>query len=235
MSIEAYKAAWETDCTGSVKLTLLAIADFASKKNGYSCMASIATLAKMASVSTRQIKRNIATLESNGLIRIDYGQGRSNTNIYSMYALVKGDTHDTLNENIKGDTHDQKVTPMSPFIKEKVTPMTVKGDTHDTLSFTIHNNNKEGDPIQSLSDYFTSIAGVFPSASNYDVNWLAPLKLYFEKCGDLETTKDTIKRAVEFARNGSGTRYTISSPRSIATIIANMPKDGDNKIKVGAI
>jgi hypothetical protein len=86
-----------------------------------------------------------------------------------------------------------------------------------------------------LSDYFTSIAGVFPSASNYDVNWIAPLKLYFEKCGDLEATKETINRAVDFARNGSSTRYTISSPRSIATIIANMPKDGSNKIKVGAI
>ena len=235
MSIEAYKAAWDSDCSGSVKLTLLAIADFSSKKNSYSCMASIATLARMVSVSNRQIKRNIAALENAGLIKIDYGQGRSNTNIYSMITLIKGDTHDTLNENIKGDTHDQKVTPMTPFIKEKVTPVTVKGDTHDTLSFTIPNNNKEGDPIQSLSDYFTSIAGVFPSASNYDVNWLAPLKLYFEKCGDLETAKETINRAVDFARNGSSTRYTISSPRSIATIIANMPKDGSNKIKVGAI
>ena len=235
MSIEAYKAAWEADCTGSVKLTLLAIADYASKKNGYSCMASIKTLANMAGVSTRQIKRNVSTLEKTGLIIVDYRQGRSNTNIYSIYGLVKGDTHDTFTEEIKGDTHDQKVTPMTPFIEEKVTPMTVKGDTHDTLSITIHNNNiTDDDPIQELSNHFTSVAGVFPSKSSFEVKWKIPLQMYLDNAGSLDKTKLNIEQAMDIARNGDK-QYHITSPRSIASFIANLPKEGGNKVKVSAI
>ena len=236
MSIEAYQAAWAADCTGGIKLTLLAIAEYASKKNGYSCMASIGTLAKMTGTSTRQMKRNITTLEGLGLIKVERGQGRSYTNLYSIYALVKGDMGVTFNEEIKGDIQGKKVTWVSPIKPLKVTPRVNKGDTHVTLSVNNHKNKREEEnPIQILSNHFTSIAGVFPSPSNYDVNWHDPLQLYLDNAGSLEATKKAIERAVKFAKNGDGKRYTVSSPRSLATIIANMPKDGEKKIKVGAI
>ena len=114
--------------------------------------------------------------------------------------------------------------------------MTVKGDTHDTQSFIIlNNNNTDDDPLQELSDHFTAVAGVFPSQSSYEVKWKIPLQMYLDKAGGLEQAKTNIEQAVDMARNGTSKRYNVSSPRSIATFISNMPKEGDNKVKVSAI
>lgn len=225
MSIEAYKAAWATDCAGSVKLTLLAIAEFASKKNGYTCTASIKTLANMISASPRQTKRNLATLEKLELITIERNKGRSYTNIYSINALMKGDTHDTIKEEIK-------VTPMT----NKGDTQGRKGDTHDTLTVNNPIEPLLGDrnEVDELAQYFQSVAGVFPNPGSYEAYWIDPLQLYLENAGSLEDAKQVIKRAVDFARNGSEKRYTISSPRSIATIVANMPKEGSSKLRVAA-
>lgn len=114
MSFEAYKAVWSTDCTGGIKLTLLAIAEFASKKNGYTCEASIETLAEMVGTSDRQIKRNLKALEDGGYITILRQVGRGNTNVCDISHLLKGDTQDTFSD-------DKKVSPMSPLNQEKVT------------------------------------------------------------------------------------------------------------------
>lgn len=94
MSIEAYQAAWQSNCSGGVKLTLLAIAEFASKKNGYTCEAAVGTLADMVGTKPRQIERNIRELEEKGLLITKVNHGRGYTNMYSIAHLVKPVTQD---------------------------------------------------------------------------------------------------------------------------------------------
>jgi hypothetical protein len=59
--------------------------------------------------------------------------------------------------------------------------------------------------------------------------------MYLEKAGGIEQAKKNIELAVEKARNGSSKRYNVTSPRSIASFIANLPKEDDKKVKVKAI
>ena len=95
MSIEAYRAAWAADCSGGLKVTLLAVADFASKQNGYTCSASLTTLADMVGTKPRQIERNMRELETAGLVITSPNRGRGNTNVYSIAHLIKPVIQDT--------------------------------------------------------------------------------------------------------------------------------------------
>ena len=88
MSIEAYTAAWNTPITGGQKLTLLALADFASAENGYTCYASIDTLAMMIGTERRQIQRNLAELAKTKYIKIGVCRGRGNTNVYDLTPIM---------------------------------------------------------------------------------------------------------------------------------------------------
>lgn len=224
MSIEAYKAAWDTDCTGSAKLLLLAMADFASDKNNFTCTASIDTLAEMTGTSKRHVKRTITTLEELGLVQIERGHGRSNTHIYSLYQLVKGDT---MSPN--GET--EKVT----FDTEKVTFDTVKGDTMSPEPLL----TKEPlvDDIEILEKHFTFVSGILPGKSNYDFAWKEPLQMYLDNAGSIDKAKTRIEKAIGIARGESenGKTYNIASPRSLATIIANMPDEVSKAIRISAI
>lgn len=226
MSIEASKAAWKADCTGNAKLVLLAIADFASSKNGYTCSASISTLAEMTGSSDRHVKRIIVNLEELGLIDLERGHGRSNTHIYSVLRLVKGDMVSPIDET-------EKVT----FETEKVTFETLKGDTMSPNPLLTKKPLEEGDDdnIEILSKHFTSVAGILPGRSNYESSWVEPLQLFLNNAGSVDKAKIQIERAVEFAKNGSGIKYKVASPRSLATIIANMPDEASKTVKVSAI
>ena len=86
------------------------------------------------------------------------------------------------------------------------------------------------DPTILLAAYFTELTALFPKNGSYDDEWGIPLTVLYKKEGNLESAKDKLRRAWEFARNsnGRGKAFTIKSPSSLSTIIANLP-EGDSQ------
>lgn len=166
MSIEAYQAVWSFKGNGfttNLRCTLLSLAEFASKNNGYTCCASVTTIAEMLDTRPRQAQRNLAYLESLGLIKIIPNRGRGNTNVYDLTPImeikgvmgdvkpVTGDTF-TDKENTSsmtgiGKENTSSVTPfneetpssMTGFNEEKVSSGTIKPVMDDTQ--TIYKEN----------------------------------------------------------------------------------------------
>lgn len=96
---------------------------------------------------------------------------------------------------------------------------------------SVHTKETNKDNINILADYFTSVSGIMPGRSQYVENWKQPLEIILNG-GDVEKAKQRIKDGVEFAREK---RYTVSSPRSIVNIVANMKATKDKKVTVRAI
>lgn len=175
MSIEAYTAVWNhSQQTGGLRLTLLALADYASRANNYTCEASIATLANKVKVSQRQMTRNIKALEDAGEVAVFEQRGRGNTNIVSLSPLmvkvtcVSGFGEDNMTstspnaelENLTSET--EKVTPVT----QNLTSEAVKPDTDVTRTVNKpkepkepKNNNAKSnrEEIQKVLDSFGEI------------------------------------------------------------------------------
>lgn len=232
MSIEAYQAVWSYRGNGfktNLRCTLLALAEFASKHNGYTCSASIATIAEMLDTETRQAQRNLADLESLGLITIRQNCGRGNTNIYDLSPIMalKGVTHDTFSDK-------ETLSSMTPISEEKVSSRTqkvssrtVKGVMHDTLTVFNHINQEEeengGDSVSEIEKHFTNITGLMPSRSSWSADWETPIKLWLNGTSDTQTIKDKITQAWEISRKKG---LTIVSPRSLNNTIVNLNGNG---------
>lgn len=93
MGISAYKAVWQHSTQkGTVKLTLLALAEFASEKNNWQCWPSIDTLTDMVGLSRRQVQRHLKTLEASGEIKIKRSKGRGRASIYDLSPLIPKQT-----------------------------------------------------------------------------------------------------------------------------------------------
>lgn len=82
---------------------------------------------------------------------------------------------------------------------------------------------KDDDPIEKLETQFTQLTGLF-SAGNYSEDWKPVLEYWHQTFG--ADAPRMMARAVEFARgdNPQAKMYTIRSPKSISSIIANMPR-----------
>lgn len=155
MSIEAYQAVWSYKGNGfttNLRCTLLALAEFASKYNGYTCCASVATIAEMVDTKPRQAQRNLSDLEALGLIKITPNRGRGNTNVYDLNPIMalKGVIHDL--KPVIDDTfyQEENLSSMTPIIQEKVSSGTqkvssgtLKGVMYDTQTVLTNNNHKE--------------------------------------------------------------------------------------------
>ena len=115
MSIEASKAAWKADCPGNLKLLLLALADFASKKNNYTCMAGIESLADMVGTSERQVRSNLRKLEELGLIITTLNRGRSNTNVYDLKPIIKPEADFPFSDDKTGSLASENRKQTSPY------------------------------------------------------------------------------------------------------------------------
>lgn len=90
MSLKVLTAIWENPpCGGGDLLCLLAIADNANDA-GYAWPA-LATIARKAVMSERGVQKCIRKLEKSGLIRVDYGGGRHNSNRYMITTNGIGD------------------------------------------------------------------------------------------------------------------------------------------------
>lgn len=233
MSIEAYQAVWSYRGNGfktNLRCTLLALAEFASKHNGYTCSASIATIAEMLDTETRQAQRNLADLESLGLITIRQNCGRGNTNIYDLSPIMalKGVMRDTFlgKENLSSMTpiSEEKVSSRT----QKVSSRTVKGVMRDTLTVFNHINQEEeesgDDSVSEIEKHFTQTTGIMPTRSNWQSDWKMPIELWL-KTDDVATIKDKITQAWAVATSKG---FRISSPRSLNNTMVNLKADRAN-------
>lgn len=91
MSYTAQDLALRTNFAATKKYTLVAIASFASNEG--ICKPSVQTIAQRASLSDREVQRNIAELASEGYIERIYRQGRSALTRLTdkFYDLARGD------------------------------------------------------------------------------------------------------------------------------------------------
>lgn len=195
MSFEAYEAVWsikatkELKFTGGLRLTLLAIAEFASAKNGYTCEAAIGTLAEMVGTKPRQIERNVRELEGMKLLTTQINRGRGNTNVYCIAHLIKPVTQDgkPVTEGIKPVTHDGfpiandtplttgNLSPMTGFSEENLSSGAVKPVTHDTQTIYNQKNNiyihPDDEPIAEIKTALSVVSKTpfwTETENNYD-------------------------------------------------------------------
>jgi hypothetical protein len=85
---------------------------------------------------------------------------------------------------------------------------------------------KKDTPTVELSKHFQELSGCVPSLDTYYADWEPLLNEWLDRYG-LEGTKKRLTAGVSFARGANEQRkkYTISSPRSLSTIIANLPAE----------
>ena len=93
-------------------------------------------------------------------------------------------------------------------------------------------------PVDSLAEYFTSLTAIFPKHGAYVEEWEMPLSLLVKNSGSVTAAKDKLRRAWEFSRKPTGRdrAFTIKSPLSLSTIIANLPSEEipANTVRVSA-
>lgn len=93
-------------------------------------------------------------------------------------------------------------------------------------------------PVDSLAEYFTSLTAIFPKNGAYVEEWEMPLSLLVKNSGSVTAAKDKLRRAWEFSRKPTGRdrAFTIKSPLSLSTIIANLPSEEipANTVRVSA-
>lgn len=99
--------------------------------------------------------------------------------------------------------------------------------------------SKGDDPVSTnkrLITHFEQETGIMADSRNFESDWLPVIEEWREAYGE-EKAKLRISNAVRFARgeNPRGKTYVITSPRSLVTIDANMPSNGQvGTIKVGS-
>jgi len=134
-------AVWEqAPVDGGSLLVLLAMADFAND-NGI-CWPSVASLARKARLSERQVQRTLRDLADAKLIIVDKGTGPHGVNTYKILA--------------RGDKMSPGVTPAG------VTPTSGGGDTHVVGGVTPTSPNPSLDPSLATTPA-TARARVIPN------------------------------------------------------------------------
>lgn len=143
---------------------------------------------------------------------------------------------ETLSENdiSKNDTLSKNDTEPYQNLTESVS----KND----MVYSGHKENKEskeGAPHPKknpLEKVFTEQTGIMPNAGVYAELWQPYLDNWQERYGDKAV--DMICRAVHFSRRNNDQRrkYTITSPQSLANIMANLEADGatNGQVVIGA-
>lgn len=219
MSWQASKAVWRSSKqTGGLKLTLLAIADFASPQNEWTCEAAIETLAEMVGVTDRQIKKNLKALEAAGELEVCRQVGRGNTNVYSLSPLIKGEL-----EDIKGEPEDtinqpEKVNPST----EKVNSRVLKGEPEDTQTNITNLTNKNNNSVENmLIGFFEGMTGFTQPHDTTDMyadDWLGPVQAIISQSASVSEAEKRLTWAIQEMRRK---RYTIKSPKSCLTMALN--------------
>ena len=107
--------------------------------------------------------------------------------------------------------------------------VTLSNQFTPTLKKERKDKEREIDPVILLAGYFTELTALFPKNGSYVDEWELPLTVLFKNAGGLEPAKMKLQRAWEYARNPKGRDrpFTIKSPLSLSTIIANLPAGSD--------
>jgi len=158
----------------------------------------------------------------NGVITMGY-ISRKESGMSYEYRLTSPEIGLVLKQDMS-----QNGTSTSPEIGQEVV---LKQDNLPPTERKKEKKEKEiTDPTILLAAYFTELTALFPKNGSYDDEWGIPLTVLYKKEGNLESAKDKLRRAWEFARNsnGRGKAFTIKSPSSLSTIIANLP-EGDSQ------
>lgn len=100
-------------------------------------------------------------------------------------------------------------------------------ETEEEARATPPQNN---DPIHLLQDHFTNRKAIYANdhSGTYDRDWQQPLTAVLKRAGgNVDRAKSLIDAALDVAagHNETGKTYTVSSPRSLSGIIANLPDD----------
>lgn len=141
MSLAVSNLVWKSRRhVGTDRFVLVALANYASDEGV--AWPSVAILASDLALSTRQVQRALARLETDGTVAIERGTGRGHASIYTINldALATGKKDDIATSRIraglstqKGDISDEKgditVSPITGT--ERVTSQTIKGDISD--------------------------------------------------------------------------------------------------------
>lgn len=192
-------------------MTLLAIADFASPQNGWTCEAAIETLADMVGVSDRQIKKNLKALEDCGELVVERQIGRGNTNQYSLKPLIKGEPQDTLNEQEKVNSGT-----------EKVNSGVIKGEPQDTQTnrtkLTNKNKTRADESLIAFFEGMTAFTPPYETTDAYAEEWLQPVQAILSQSADYSEAENRLTWAIQEMRRK---RYTIKSPKSCLTMALN--------------
>lgn len=86
----------------------------------------------------------------------------------------------------------------------------------------IERKNKEEEApsaIKTMAARFVEKTGIFASMAAWESDWVTPLQVILTRAGDIDTAVSRIDAAVDVAREKG---YTIKSPMSLTTIIANL-------------
>ena len=175
MGLRWYRQVWADKTLNkkpaSYKLVMLALADFADDDTG-ECWPSIDSLSEMVGISDRQVQRAIGALIADGYLSVKHVHGRSKNNTYTIIDVQKGGTDDTF-------THQEKVTPVSPFNAEKVTPRAEK---------VTRVSPDPSDPLKIQDDH---LPGQFLKALFDDSNFVYRGNNFTEVAADIESKFST--------------------------------------------
>lgn len=225
MSNDLRDAVWQNGPTDPTqRFILLSLTDRADD-NGY-CWPSYADIAKRTGYTKRTVINAMSKLETDGWIvsEVRYKSGKSRTS---------NGTHVNTERLLGSETVSLRGELNSPPNEQK-TPLVVN-DVHWGSEFnspesyieSIKEIDPPRTPLQTLRDHFVQRTTIQPNehTGTYDRNWTQPLAGILEKArGDPVAAAALIDAALDVAwgKNGTGKTYPVASPRSIATIAANL-------------
>lgn len=113
---------------GSERLVLLALANYANDAG--IAWPSVALLATDALLSPRQVQRVLTRLETDGVLTIERGVGRTHASTYAITldALSPAEKHDTAMSPIRDEEKVTSGAGKGDISSEKVTSRVIKGD-----------------------------------------------------------------------------------------------------------
>lgn len=232
MSYSLQTAVWQNGPTDpTMKFVLLSLAERADD-NGY-CWPSHADTAKRTGYAKRTIIKIVARLEEDGWIRtearFDAGRERSSNAFFIDLNRLLGSDRSSLpatqnaaevvnvdHQVVNYDHPGSELRSPKPIIESINEP-----EEEDAPAPTTRT------PAQVLTDHFRQRTALEPNSRSgtYDRDWLRPLEKFLELSrGDPLAAVDLINRALAVAHGDNEQRkvYTVSCPRSLVGIAANL-------------
>ena len=226
MSNRLRDAVWENGPTDpTMTLILMSICGRANE-DGY-CWPSHDDTAKRTGYSRKTVKTATKKLVDAGWIRTEVrytiGRERSSNGIYV-----------NINMLFSGVVVTPQDAPLVGYELPQVGTLLPPGGVAATPESFIESVNEiknDRAPLDGLREHFVKRTTIQPNdrTGTYDRNWKEPLEAILAQTGnDAAAAAALIDAALDIAwgKNGSGKTYPVASPRSIATIAANLTAAG---------